>query len=282
MRSARSLGLLFTALAACSSTGVSSGVDASTPSDVTATDVTATDVTATDVTMTDVTATDVTMTDVTATDVTATDGSAGDGAILPPTDSGPLLDDAGALGEPAWSPLDVRAGTTCPALMACGGSEMGTWDVSGGCIEVPIPSQLMSCPGARVSRTAGRARGRVTFASGFARRAAQWEVEVELAVPQLCASFVGGCNGIQTALRGAIADSACVTEANGDCRCAARQTGALRDADGYRTESNQIVSATLGKRWDYCVEGTRLRYRDTTPTTGAREPGIIELTRRAP
>lgn len=277
MRSASAprVWFLFVALAACSSTSGGSG-DASAPIDASTGDSTATDVAATDTPTADVIATDATATDAPVADVAASDGP-----LLPPLDSGTLLDDAGALGEPPWAPLDVRTTTSCPPLVACGGAEVGTWDVSGGCIDVPVPSQLMSCPGARVSRSVGRARGRVTFASGFARRAAQWEVEVELVVPMLCASFVGGCSGLQGILRGAIPDSACATEGNGDCRCAARQSGAIRDADGYTTMNNQIVSAVLGKRWDYCVDGARLRYRDATPT-GAREPGTIELTRRAP
>jgi hypothetical protein len=211
-------------------------------------------------------------------DATATDADT-DGSVLPPSDVGPLRVDGGALGVPPWAPLDVRTSTSCPPLVACGGALPGTWDVSGGCIDVPLPPQLMMCPGAEVTRSVGRARGRVTFGPLIADRAAQWEVEVELRIPMFCASFVGGCDAVQRAIRGAIADSACVTERTGDCRCAARQGGTIDDADGYTSMSNQIVSATLMRRWDYCVDGTRLRYRDVT-AMGAREPGTIELTRR--
>lgn len=211
----------------------------------------------------------------------AVDAATTDGPLLPPWDAGTLLADAGALGEPAWASLEVRTTTPCEALTACGGDEVGTWDVSGGCIDLPVPSQLMLCPGAMVTRTSGRARGRVTFASGFARRAAQWEVEAEIVIPQLCASFAGGCAGIESLVRGSLPDAACVANAAGDCRCAARQTGSLADNDAYTTERNQIVSATLNKRWDYCVAGTTLRYHDVS-TTGPVEPGIIALTRRMP
>lgn len=203
-----------------------------------------------------------------------------DGSLLPPNDLGNPFGDAGALGEPPWAALDVRTSTSCPPLVACGGSVLGTWDVSGGCIDVPVPPQLMMCPGARVTRSVGRARGRVTFGPLIANRAAQWEVEVELFIPQLCAAFVGGCMGIQTAVRNALPDSVCATEGAGDCRCAARQSGDIRDADGYVTMNNQIVSATLNKRWNYCIEGNRLRYQDVS-AMGAREPGTIALTRRA-
>ncbi len=53
----------------------------------------------------------------------------------------------------------------------------------------------------------------------------------------------------------------------------------IDDADGYAIEGNQIVSATLMKRWDYCVSGDALRYRDVS-SSGELEPGIIELGRR--
>lgn len=209
------------------------------------------------------------------------DASVSDGPLLPPYDAGPLLPDAGALGEPAWAPLDVRVTTPCTALVACGGAEAGTWDVSGGCIDLPVPSELMLCPGAMVTRAAGQARGRVTFSGGFARRAAQWEVEAEIVIPALCAQFAGGCAGIESTIRGALPEAACAANAAGDCRCAARQSGAIADNDLYTTERNQIVSAALGKRWDYCVDGGTLRYHDVS-TSGTLEPGIIALTRRAP
>lgn len=208
---------------------------------------------------------------------TATDS----GSILPPRDAGPLPVDGGSLGDPAWGSLDVRVGGTCPALTACGGAIQGAWDVSGGCVEVPLPSQLSLCPGARVTRSSGRARGRVIFGPVIARRASQWEVETELFIPQLCATVVGGCAVIEGYVRPLFPDSRCVTEGSGDCRCAARQSGTIDDGDAYTTTSTQIVSTSSGKRWDYCVEGDRIRYNDASPG-GVREPGPIELTRRSP
>ncbi|MEZ4405316.1 MAG: hypothetical protein R3A52_02315 [Polyangiales bacterium] len=208
---------------------------------------------------------------------TATDA----GSILPPRDAGPLPLDGGSLGDPAWVSLDVRVGGTCPALTACGGAIQGAWDVSGGCVEVPLPSQLSLCPGARVTRSSGRARGRVVFGPVIARRASQWEVETELFIPQLCATVVGGCAVIEGYVRPLFPDSRCVTEGSGDCRCAARQSGTIDDGDAYTTTSTQIVSTSSGKRWDYCVEGDRIRYNDASPG-GVREPGPIELTRRSP
>lgn len=202
------------------------------------------------------------------------------GSILPPRDAGPLPFDGGTLGDPAWVSLDVRVGGTCTPVAACGGPVLGTWDVSGGCIEVPLPSQLMLCPGARVSRSAGRARGRVIFAPTIAYRASQWEVEAELFIPQICATIAGGCSAIEGYVRPSFPDSRCVSEGAGNCRCAVRQSGTINDGDAYTTTSTQIVSTLSGRRWDYCVSGERMRYNDTS-SGSIREPGPIELTRRS-
>ena len=174
------------------------------------------------------------------------------------------------------SPLAPRSGPSPPRDRAEAHGDSETAPAPG-----HVGRQWQRGAGGRRGRRVGtgRARGRVTFGPLIADRAAQWEVEVELFIPSLCASVVGGCDGVQSAIRGAIPDSACVTEGGGNCRCAARQGGALRDGDGYASVGNQIVSASLMRRWDYCVEGARLRYRDVS-ATGAREPGTVELTRR--
>lgn len=200
------------------------------------------------------------------------DAPAATDAATPPVD-------AGALGEPAWVGVDVRTSGACDALNACGGDVRGTWDVAGVCIEVPIADAVMRCPGAQISRTGGRARGRVTFDGARARRAAEWTAEVEVAIPAYCAALLGGCDGIQTAVRGAVPDTTCAADATGACRCLARQNGGIDDGDGYSTSGTQIVSATLLRRWDYCVSGAQLRYRDAS-ATGPREPGTITLARR--
>jgi hypothetical protein len=201
------------------------------------------------------------------------------GPILPPTDAGDPFGDAGTLGTPPWVPLDVRVdGSSCATLVACGGDLDGAWDVAGGCVEVPVPMDLMRCPGAAITRGEGRTRGRVFFMDGFSRRTAQWEVEVEFFVPGFCASFVGGCAGIQSAVQMSTPDARCIEDA-GDCRCAVRQLQSFDEAGSYTIEGNQIVAETTGKRWDYCIEGDSMRYQDVSET-GTREAGIIELGRR--
>ena len=212
--------------------------------------------------------------------VASDSGPRADTPILPPVDAGDPFGDAGALGPPEWVPIDVLTMGTCTAFTPCGGDVVGTWDVTGACVEVPIPAALFDCPGATAVGT-GMARGRVTFNGTTAVRTSQSVVSVEVFVPTLCAGFIGGCSGLETMLQASVPDSACVTETAG-CRCAARQYFEIDDADGYTIVGNEIVSATLGKRWAYCITGGTLLYEDTTPPGGPapREEGIIELGRR--
>jgi hypothetical protein len=196
---------------------------------------------------------------------------------VPPTTDASV--DGAGLGAPAEVSVVVLTTGTCEALTACGGDVRGTWDVAAVCLEVPIEETVNRCPGGRVTRREGRASGRVIFGSGFAQRRAQWTAEVEVFIPGVCAGFLGGCPGIQSTVRAVAPDTTCVMEGLGDCRCTARQSGTLADGDGYDTASGQIVSSSLGRRWDYCIAADRLRYRDVS-ATGPREPGTITLARR--
>lgn len=207
------------------------------------------------------------------------DAGARSDAAAPGADVGASTDVSWPLGEPAWVDVDVRTNGRCPELNACGGDVVGTWDVAGVCIEVPVEETLMRCPGARVARRSGRARGRVSFGERLAVRRAEWSVEVQTIIPAVCAAFVGGCDGIQAGLRLLARDSTCQASMAGDCDCVARQSGAINDADGYSTSGGQIVSATLTRRWDYCVGDGALRYRDANAQAPA-EPGTITLRRR--
>jgi hypothetical protein len=218
--------------------------------------------------------------DVDAGDVDAGASDAGamtdGGSLLPPFDAGDPFGDAGTLGTPAWVPLDVLVdGTTCPPLDACGGDELGSWDVTGGCVDFAVPEEFALCTGATITAS-GRARGRVTFGGGFADRTAQSEVSADVFIPGFCAGLAGGCAAVEDLIVMSIPGSVCVATPAGDCRCAARMVNVIDDADAYTTMSNQIVSTTSGKRWDYCITDGEMRYRDVS-TSGSTEPGIIEL-----
>jgi len=130
-----------------------------------------------------------------------------------------------------------------------------------------------------VTREVGRGRGCVDFgAGGIAHRVAESQVDIDLFVPALCASLVS-CATIESRIRARGLDASCPADATGNCNCTAHYNTSIDDTDGYTTASNEIIGTVSGKHWEYCVAGTQLNYRDTSPS-GAREPGIIELTKR--
>jgi len=203
-----------------------------------------------------------------------------DSSLLPPLDASNPFTDAGSLGAPAWVPLQILTSGMCTALAPCGGDVVGTWDVTGGCVSLPLGNALTLCPSATIA-TMGQARGRIVFDGTTVTRVAQYVVQADVTVPASCASFVGGCSGVQNALQMRVADSNCVALSNGDCQCAARQLTTINDSENYTldTANNQIVGTMSGKRWSYCITGTNMDYQDQS-TTGTREPGIIQLGRR--
>ncbi|MEI8257208.1 MAG: hypothetical protein WCJ30_16160 [Deltaproteobacteria bacterium] len=191
----------------------------------------------------------------------------------------PTWPDAGSLAPPEWVPLTIGPIGTCTALSPCGGDIVGTWDTGGGCFEIDLESVLAPCPGAVVTRRVGRGRGRVVFgADGIGHRVADAEAEVDFYVPAICASYYS-CAMIQSASAALVTEATCTTGPTGDCSCVARQINHFDQADFYTTASNEIVSRSSGKHWEYCVGGDTLTYRDTSPS-GAREPGTIVLRRR--
>lgn len=231
--------------------------------------------------------------DASAPDASVPDASVPDGAVADagirdsgadagPADSGPP--DAGLTwpdpGRPApdWVELTVGPAGSCPALTPCGGDIVGTWDLSGGCFEVDIESAIASCPGAMVTRREGRGRGRVRFeSSGAAHRVAESVVETDLFFPAVCAAFFS-CTMLEDAMRGVVDEASCVADSGSNCECTASLSTTIDDMDTYSTMADEIVGGFSGKRWEYCVDGEQLRYRDSSPTE-PREPGTVTLRR---
>lgn len=200
-----------------------------------------------------------------------------------PGDSGASRDSAvafpdGGAGDPPWVEMTLGPAGTCDAFSSCPGEIVGIWETSGVCFEDDFEDTISRCPGAAVTGRTGRARGRVVFgADGFAIRAAESEVEYEIFYPALCAA-VFSCAMVEAAIAPFVDTVSCPVDGTGDCTCTAALRTTIMDRDAYRTELGQIISVTSGKRWDYCVAGETLTYRDTD-TSAAGEPGIVELTR---
>jgi hypothetical protein len=218
------------------------------------------------------------------------DGSAGD-------DGGPIVRDDGASGGDGGSSTDsgsigadagpapdvefeVRVdGTTCPALTSCGGEVEGAWQVSGGCVDFGSVASLLRtlCSGATITGIAV-ANGRISFSGGMMQRDLRFEGRGAVGVPAGCASLAGGCPGAADQIRRAVPGLTvtCAATPGGACDCPVTLAPLLVDEGPYRIDGNQIVRTSDGRRWDYCVSGTSLRYRETT---GTLEPGTFAFTR---
>jgi hypothetical protein len=150
--------------------------------------------------------------------------------------------------------------------------------VSGGCVAFTQVNTLRSvCPDATVSGM-GTARGRVSFAAGTMTRDLHVDWRGRVGIPSYCASLVGGCGTVADTVRAYVpgATVSCPGDGSGGCACTLSIDSTTADTSPYRIEGNQIVRASDGRRWDYCVSGTSLRYRETT---GALEPGTFAFTR---
>jgi hypothetical protein len=216
-------------------------------------------------------------------------GMSGEDGGATPGDDGAVARDAGSavdagIGTPDAGPapdvaFEVRVdGTLCPALASCGGALEGTWQVNGGCVAFTQVNTLRSvCPAASVRGT-GTARGRVTFAGTTMTRNLDVDWRGAVGVPKSCADAAAGCGNVESLVRGAVPEAAvsCPGDGAGGCACTLTIGRTLADSSTVRVEGNQIVRDADGRRWEYCVSGPSLRYRETT---GALEPGTFAFTR---
>ncbi len=205
------------------------------------------------------------------------DASIDAGPTLPPWDAGDLFMDAGALGQPPWTPLEVTASSSCPSITACGGDVVGTWDVSGGCFDVNVGPLMTTCPTAMVS-TRGRVRGRFTFDGTTSSRITEQEADANVSIPASCLGTLGDCSNIATGFRMLGLETVCAVDSSGGCQCAVRNIVAISYAGTYSIMSNQIV--TGGETWNYCVTGTAMTYEDVTGGSDPQPPGTVDLTKR--
>jgi hypothetical protein len=193
----------------------------------------------------------------------------------PPIDAGVVTPDAGPAPNVTF---EVRVdGTLCPALASCDGTLEGTWQVSGGCVDFTQVNSLRSaCAAATVSGT-GTARGRVSFAAGTMTRSIDIDWRGTVNVPVDCARLIGGCGIVQSTIQDYVPGAAvsCPGDGAGGCACTLTIGSTLADAFAYRIEGNQFVRVDTGRRWEYCVSGSSLRYRETT---GTLEPGTFAFT----
>jgi hypothetical protein len=195
-------------------------------------------------------------------DVTITPADAGtDRATeVDPPDTGAAPDPSRILG-----PGEVRfTFDACPATTPCGGDPKGVWSLSeGGCL-AELSTEI--CPALRVVDSFVKAKGTVTITATTIKREIATLVQATVELPKSCARGLS-CSFVATGLKlpppnGAGFDVAeCVDGTAADtCVCKGEKRLTETTESDYTVSGNTIV--TSDQRYDFCVEGTKMTYRD--------------------
>jgi hypothetical protein len=199
--------------------------------------------------------------------------SSDDVTVGPAADAG---GDRGTQGDPPNGP-DANASRvlgpgevqltygSCPAKTPCGGDPIGVWTYSeGGCI-AELTSEL--CRDLRVIDSFIKAKGTVTIGPTSFKREIVALTQAKVELPKACAQGLS-CSFVGTGLKlpppnGAGFDVAdCVDGPTPEtCICdVERRVTETTDSD--YTISESTIRTGTGETYDYCVEGSKMTYRD--------------------
>lgn len=182
--------------------------------------------------------------------------------------------------------VDITYGK-CPAFTKCGGDVTGSWKVSGGCVaDDAFAEAKTKCPGLQESNVVIKANGTVVATATKITRKTNVQVSAKVTVPKSC-SPVPDCGligaGLQTgALPGAPKfDKATCTDSGANCDCDVVGTVTEEADDDYTTADGVLTTADPARTFDYCVDGNKTTYKETTaPAQGTFSlPIIVEITK---
>lgn len=194
------------------------------------------------------------------------------GTTLPPGDAGgPIGSDASTPPPPPPGDATLVVRDSCPSFPACGGAPAGTWHYTGGCLEPDFAAVRERCPGASIDDAVATASVSVSIGAVEIVRSGTVRLSATVHLPAECT--YGMCSLIESALRGAYDSVSCTAEGAG-CACAIEGVDRVMDADSYTIEGSTIVTGG-GDRYEFCVEGSTLRYRPLDEATSS----VFELTR---
>ncbi|MBX3211244.1 MAG: hypothetical protein KF850_04365 [Labilithrix sp.] len=184
-------------------------------------------------------------------------------------DSGPV--DTGAPEADTPPPMvDVTYGT-CPAFAKCGGDIAGSWKVSGGCVSSDAFAEAkQQCPAFQESDVVIKANGTVVATATNVVRKTTVKLTAKLAIPKAC-TVVTDCGLIAAGLKtGAVPgapkfETATCTEAGALCNCDVSGTLDETTDDTYTTADGVVTTTNPTRTFDYCVDGNKTTYVETTP-----------------
>jgi hypothetical protein len=209
-----------------------------------------------------------------------------------PTDAGTSADtgtqqptgDAGDKKDSGSPPgVDITYGS-CSAFTKCGGDLVGSWKVSGGCISsTAFDSAKAKCDGLEESDVVIKASGTVVATATMIERKTSATLTAKVAIPKDC-SPLPDCGliaaGLQSgALPGAPTfDKATCKDSGTICNCDVEATLTEDASDAYTAKDGVVSTTNPDRTFDYCVQGTKLSYEETTKSKDFQLPFTVELT----
>lgn len=165
----------------------------------------------------------------------------------------------------------------CPALTACGGDVVGSWEYTSGCVssDTLFGSARTLCPSLTLTNLTGDSRGSVVFNATNVTRAITTNLSGTANIPAAC-NITGNCMQVQTALGNAFKTVTC-TAAAGGCTCDFTYQAATTGSVPYTKGTNQFTTEMgtgNAKTYDYCISGATnniFTYRELG--TNPRDPG---------
>lgn len=210
-------------------------------------------------------------------EASTSEGGAKDGGADVTADSSKVDSSNGG----AFVPITYGA-ASCPALVPCGGDEKGLWNITGGCVTEAIFDQAKGiCPTLVEKDVKFEARGSVNADGANIERKVEIKFSASFDVPVECKSAnpIGTtCKAAESALKlGGLKTATCTdAAAGGGCVCDVTNELSESTQDTYTTAGNTLTSANPTRTFDYCVDGAKITYKETTADA---VPAIFVLTK---
>lgn len=182
------------------------------------------------------------------------------------TDVEPSTSDAGSdSGSSIDAPEVEFTYGACPAPTPCGGDPKGTWRfAAGGCV-AELTTDM--CPDVVVSKSSIKARGIIAVGEGTLERRMEATTSGTVEIPASCMNGQP-CNLAPLILTaqpptGPGFDTATCKDLGTDGACECEVTKNVTDTSSTTyTVAGNTITTDDGKTYDYCVEGSTMKYRD--------------------
>lgn len=168
---------------------------------------------------------------------------------------------------------------TCQTAAKCGGDLVGTWKITGGCLDKStFAAARLSCPELVESDVNIQASGTVSFTATETTRDTTQKLTAKIFVPtdsenDQCPANGQGCAflgfGLTSGLGGpelSFDKATCtdtMTPAKG-CNCAVEKTVTDKRTQSYTATGGTLTTSSPTQTFDYCVNGGSSSYIETT------------------